>query len=130
MPSDLRLAGGQVWTGGRLVPADVLVTGDRISALVAPETEVPAVGRVVDCSGSVVLPGMIDVHVHTREPGFTAKEDITSATGQAAAGGVTTIFGMPNLNPPTTTVEALEEVFELYERKAIVDWNHNPAPTQ
>ena len=130
MPADLRLAGGRVWTRGRLAPVDLLVAGDRISAVVGPETETPGVDRVVDCTGKVILPGMIDVHVHTREPGFTAKEDIATATAQAAAGGVTTIFGMPNLDPPTTTVEALEEVFGLYERKAIVDWNHNPAPTQ
>jgi dihydroorotase (multifunctional complex type) len=64
--------------------------------------------------------------VHTRDPGYTAKEDITSASVQAAAGGVTTIFGMPNVLPPTTTVQALEDVLELYAAKCIVDYNHNP----
>jgi dihydroorotase (multifunctional complex type) len=72
---------------------------------------------------------MIDVHVHTREPGYTHKEDILTTTQQAAAGGVTTIFGMPNLAPPTTTLETLNEVIELYRQKSIVDWNHNPAAT-
>ena len=72
MPADLRLAGGQVWTRDGLAPVDLLVTGEAISAVVAPQTESPGVGRVVDCAGKVVLPGMIDVHVHTREPGFTS----------------------------------------------------------
>ena len=72
---------------------------------------------------------MIDVHVHTREPGYTHKEDITTATAQAAAGGVTTIFGIPNLYPPTTDLATLEDVFRLYEDKSIVDWNHNPVPS-
>jgi len=73
---------------------------------------------------------MVDVHVHTREPGVTHKEDIITTTQQAAAGGVTTIFGMPNLIPPTNSVETLQEVFDLYEQKSIVDYNHNPAATQ
>jgi dihydroorotase (multifunctional complex type) len=84
---------------------------------------------VADAAGKLVLPGMIDVHVHTREPGYTHKEDIVTTTLQAAAGGVTTIFGMPNLNPPTTSMETLEDVLALYREKSIVDWNHNPAAT-
>ena len=125
---DLRIRGGTVWTSDGFEHADILIDEGQIVGLVAGDFPVEA-KRVVDATGSVVLPGMIDVHVHTREPGYTHKEDITTATAQAAAGGVTTIFGMPNLQPPTTDLETLEEVFRLYEQKAIVDWNHNPVPS-
>jgi dihydroorotase len=70
------------------------------------------------------------VHVHTREPGYEHKEDILTTTEQAAVGGVTTIFGMPNLEPPTTTAKTLDEVLAMYAAKSIVDYNHNPAATQ
>lgn len=129
MRIDRRIAGGTVMTPAGPVQADVLIGAGRIVGLIEhgawADPSIPA----VDATGKVVLPGMIDVHVHTREPGYTHKEDITTTTQQAAAGGVTTIFGMPNLDPPTTTLQALEEVFDLYRRKSIVDWNHNPAAT-
>jgi len=126
---DLLVAGGTVWTPAGPIQADVAVKDGRIAALLDRGANVDSAGRTFDASGKAVLPGMIDVHVHTREPGYTDKEDITTATAQAAAGGVTTIFGMPNLRPPTTTLEALEEVLDLYRAKSIVDWNHNPAAT-
>jgi dihydroorotase len=130
MSADLRIAGGTVVTPGGQVQADVLIDGGKIVGLVSPGLELRDIGRVVDASGKHVLPGMVDVHVHTREPGYTHKEDILTTSQQAAAGGVTTIFGMPNLEPPTSTVGLLEEVFEMYRRSSIVDWNHNPAATR
>jgi dihydroorotase (multifunctional complex type) len=129
MAIDLRIAGGDVATPAGTLRADVLIDGGRIAGVVRPDVEVSDVGRTIDATGKLVLPGMVDPHVHTREPGHTHKEDIITTTQQAAAGGVTTIFGMPNLTPPTSTVETLDEVFELYEQKSIVDYNHNPAAT-
>jgi dihydroorotase (multifunctional complex type) len=126
---DLRIRGGTVVGGHGRVKADVLVAAGRVAGLVAPEVAVPGVAEEVDATGRYVLPGMIDVHVHTREPGYTHKEDIATTTAQAAAGGVTTIFGMPNLDPPTSTAEALDDVLERYARSSLVDYNHNPAPT-
>jgi len=126
---DLRLSGGRVATPSGLVDADVIVANERIAGLVSRDTPVGA-REVVDVSGRLVLPGMVDVHVHTREPGYTHKEDIRTTTEQAAAGGVTTIFGMPNLQPPTTDTKTLGEVFEMYAASSIVDYNHNPAPTK
>jgi dihydroorotase len=127
MAIDLRIAGGDVMTPGGRRAADVLVDGERIVGVVAPGLEIADVGRTVDATGKLVLPGMVDPHVHTREPGFTHKEDITTTSEQAAAGGVTTMFGMPNLLPATTSAELLDEVLGLYEAKSIVDYNHNPA---
>ena len=126
---DRRIHGGTLVLPSGATQADVLIAQGRIVGIVDPTLEVGADVPVLDAHGKFVLPGMIDVHVHTREPGYTHKEDITTTTMQAAAGGVTTIFGMPNLNPPTTTQESLEAVFALYREKSIVDWNHNPAAT-
>ena len=96
---------------------DFTVTGNTITLLHA----VPLFGSSATVKVAIATPGN---HLASDVKYYFG---IDSATAQAAAGGVTTIFGMPNLNPPTTTVETLDEVFELYEAKAIVDWNHNPA---
>lgn len=128
---DRVIAGGTVVTGTGVQPADVLIAGERIVAVASPGA-VPLHEDVerVDASGQYVLPGMIDVHVHLREPGYVHKEDISTCTTAAAAGGVTTVFGMPNLNPVTKTREILDDLFELYDSKSLVDWNHNPVPSQ
>ncbi|MCU1489484.1 MAG: dihydroorotase [Acidimicrobiaceae bacterium] len=130
MAIDKRITGGRVVTPTGVHDLDVLVSDGRIAGLVTPETGASIDAEVIDASGLTVLPGMVDVHVHTREPGYTHKEDITTTGIQAAVGGVTTIFGMPNLEPPTTNLETLTEVLDLYREKSIVDYNHNPAPTQ
>jgi dihydroorotase (multifunctional complex type) len=126
---DLRIAGGKVTTPSGTITADVLVDHGIIVGVVDPGLVVEALSTI-DARNRHVLPGMIDVHVHTREPGYEHKEDIRTTTEQAAVGGVTTIFGMPNLQPPTTTVETLDEVLALYAQHSIVDYNHNPAATQ
>jgi dihydroorotase len=125
---DLLLKGGMVVTGGGLVRADVVVSGEQISGVVAPG-DVTQAKRVVDISGLHLLPGLIDMHSHHREPGFTHKEDIITATKCCAAGGVTVSVGMPNVSPSPTTVEILKDIFGLYKQKAIVDYNMNPAAT-
>lgn len=129
MAIDVRIAGGEAMLSGGRRRTDVLIDGERIVGVVSPGLELSDVGRTIDATGKLVLPGMVDPHVHTREPGFTHKEDILTTSRQAAAGGVTTMFGMPNLEPPTSSVQALDEVLELYAAKSIVDYNHNPAAT-
>ncbi|MQA81417.1 MAG: amidohydrolase family protein [Streptosporangiales bacterium] len=129
MPVDSRIKGGTVVTPAGSEQVDLLVAAGRIVGLVDPSVDVDVRGDVVDASGKLVLPGMVDVHVHAREPGYTHKEDIVTTTEQAVAGGVTTIFGMPNLDPPTTDRERVDQVFDLYDERSIVDWNHNPAAT-
>ena len=79
--------------------------------------------EVIDASGCFVLPGLIDDHVHFREPGLTAKADIDSESRAAAAGGVTTYFDMPNCVPQTTTLEALDEKFQLAAQKSHVNYS-------
>jgi dihydroorotase len=125
---DLIVRGGTLVTPSGRTAADVAVTDGRIAALLAPASDAPA-ATVIDAAGRHVLPGVIDVHSHHREPGFTHKGDITTETAASAAGGVTTSFAMPNVSPPPKTPDDLAAMFELYEQKAIVDWNVNAAGT-
>ena len=128
---DRVVAGGTVVSGTGVEPADVLVAGETIAAIAAPGAiPLPDSVERIDATGKWVLPGMVDVHVHLREPGYVHKEDISTCTAAAAAGGVTTVFGMPNLNPVTKNLQVLEELFDLYDTKSIVDWNHNPVPSE
>jgi len=66
--------------------------------------------QVIDLSGKIIVPGFIDLHVHLREPGYTDKETILSGSSAAAAGGVTTVFCMPNTSPPIDSAEVAELV--------------------
>lgn len=121
-------------TGGTLVSpsgrtrADVGIANERIVAVVAPGTALNA-ARTIDATGLHLLPGAIDVHSHHREPGFIHKEDIVTATSACAAGGVTTTFAMPNVQPPPNTAERLVAMLDLYAERAIVDYNVNAAGT-
>ena len=78
---------------------------------------------VIDATGCYVLPGIIDAHVHFREPGLTEKADMDSETCAAAAGGVTSFFDMPNCKPQTTTLEALNDKFERAGKHSHVNYS-------
>lgn len=120
------ITNADVFVEGTLRPLDVVIDGEQVSALVTRGSG-PTEAEIVDASGLTAIPGGVDVHVHTREPGYTHKEDLVTCTRAAAAGGYTTIFGMPNLDPPTMTVGDLDAVLDLYSERSIVDYNHNPA---
>lgn len=125
---DLVIRGGTLVTPEGQRRADIAIDGERIARIVDAGTSLEAV-REIDAVGKHVIPGAIDVHSHHREPGYTHKEDIISATSACAAGGVTTSFAMPNVSPPPNTVENLDAMLALYEQKAVVDWNINAAGT-
>ena len=125
---DVLVKGGTLVTAISRYDADIAISDGKIAAILSRGSLVDAV-TTIDASGCHVLPGAIDVHSHHREPGFTHKEDIISATAACAAGGVTTSFAMPNVQPPPNTAERLAAMIDLYEKKAIVDWNINAAGT-
>lgn len=102
---DLVLRGGRVATQGGLIAADIGVRASRIAAIGAIAASQG--GEVFDATGLHVLPGVIDAHVHFREPGLTHKEDFETGSRAAVLGGVTSAFEMPNSDPPTTTGERL-----------------------
>jgi allantoinase len=108
--------------GGAEVAACVEVTGERITAVTAYDDPPAAVRTVTLGDDEVLLPGMVDTHVHVNEPGRTEWEGFATATRAAAAGGVTTILDMPlNSIPPTTTVAALDEKRAVAEGQVWVD---------
>ena len=108
---------------GRTFMGQVLIE-DRLIADIIEGDEAPSgADRVVDASGCYVIPGVIDDHVHFREPGLTRKADIESESRAAAYGGVTTYFDMPNTVPQTTTLEALDEKFQLGAQKSHVNYS-------
>jgi dihydroorotase len=100
MADYLLIQGGRVVdpASGRDEELDLLVQDDKIAEL-AKGIPVPEGAQVVDACGKIVLPGLIDMHVHLREPGFEGKEDIESGTVAAAAGGFTAVACMPNTEP-------------------------------
>src|SRR5438874_3755030 len=109
MPSaDLVIAGRRFATPDGVVPGTIVIADGVITAVREPGTA-PDAARRLDVGDAVVLPGLVDTHVHVNEPGRTEWEGFDTATRAAAAGGVTTIVDMPlNSVPPTTTVAALE----------------------
>jgi dihydroorotase len=109
--------------GGRL-DGSVAVRDGRIVALLAP-TQAAEAARVIDVGSHEVIPGLVDTHAHFRDPGYTHKEDIESGTRAAAAGGVTTVFDMPNVDPPTNSASRLRAHLENAARKTIIDIGHN-----
>ena len=113
------LKSGRIVRGGTSVVADVVVRGSVIEKI-APEVEILEGDKVVDCSSKIVVSGLVDLHVHLREPGFEVKETIASGTAAAAHGGFTTVCSMPNLNPAPDTVEHLQQQLDAIERDAVV----------
>ena len=104
---DLLIRGGTVATPNGIAPADVGVIGGQIAAIGSLSSAKAA--QVFDAKGLHVLPGVMDTQVHFREPGNTHKEDLASGSLAAILGGVTSVFEMPNTNPPTTTRAAIED---------------------
>ena len=113
------LKSGRIVRGGTSEIADVVVCDGKI-VQIAPEVTVGEGDKVVDCAGKVVMSGLVDLHVHLREPGFEAKETIATGTAAAAHGGFTTVCSMPNLNPAPDTVEHLQVQLDAIKRDAVV----------
>ena len=119
---------GTIVNEGRSFVGDIIIDGDTIEKIVPsggqPVSSQEEAGmKTIDATGCYVLPGIIDEHVHFREPGMTEKADIDTESQAAAAGGVTTYFDMPNTVPQTTTLEALEDKFRLAAAKSHVNYS-------
>ena len=114
---------GTIINEGRSFLGDLVVNGEQIEEIYEGKAPRGIYDQVIDASGCFVLPGVIDDHVHFREPGLTRKADIESESRAAAFGGVTSYFEMPNTNPQTTTLEALEDKFALGAQKSHVNYS-------
>lgn len=118
---DLILKGGKIANTEEVFDAAVGVRDGKI-AWIGAEDVMPPAAEVIDLAGKIVMPGVIDPHIHFQDPGFTQREDFEHGTMAAAAGGVTTVLSHPLDLPPTTTFEALREKEAAYEGKAYVDY--------
>ena len=123
------ITGGTIVNEGRTFQGSVLIEdGNIVEVLETPLTSHHSPltthhSPSIDATGCFILPGIIDSHVHFREPGLTAKADIDTESRAAAAGGVTSYFDMPNTVPQTTTIEALDEKFRIAATKSHVNYS-------
>ncbi|HEY9288804.1 MAG TPA: dihydroorotase family protein [Candidatus Dormibacteraeota bacterium] len=129
MSETIRVAGGTVHSPGGPVEADVVVEGEKIAGFVSRGESMKA-GEIIDAKGLHVFPGLVDLHAHARVPGYEYKEDFFTCSQAAAAGGITTFTDMPNVDPPTDSVELLEAKRKIAERDSIVDWGHLASPSK
>ena len=126
---DLKIVNGRLVLPDRVAPADLVIDEGRITAILGPGLSPShAADRVIDAAGLLVLPGLVDVHVHFRDPGAPHKEDFASGSAAAAAGGVTTVADMPNTQPPTATPADLEEKRRRGQERSRVDFALHGAP--
>jgi len=109
---------------GRSFTGSVLIKGEKISRVFEGEvsTSVSSACKIVEASGKWLIPGVIDDHVHFRDPGLTHKADLTTESRAALAGGVTSFMDMPNTIPQTITIQAWEEKMQLAAEKSYANY--------
>ena len=129
--SNLLITNARLVNEGEIRDADVLIAGDRIEQVGDSIAATDGV-EVIDANGKYLLPGMIDDQVHFREPGLTHKGDLATESAAAAAGGITSFMDMPNVNPQTTTRDALADKYRVAADRCTANYgfyfgatNHN-----
>ncbi|MEM2091841.1 MAG: dihydroorotase family protein [Candidatus Bathyarchaeia archaeon] len=120
MPVDLILKNARIYAFGKIVEAGLAVDNGRI-VRIAKESNLPSASEKMDLEGLLVLPGLIDVHVHLRDQELSYKEDFYSGTCAAANGGITLVMDMPNNKPTTMSAETLRERMEIASGKIVVN---------
>ena len=108
---------------GRKFVGSVVIEDEMIQEVLESDDTTQYYDLEIDATGLYLFPGVIDDHVHFREPGMTHKADIASESRTAAAGGVTSYMEMPNTNPPTTTLSLLDEKFQIAARDSRVNYS-------
>ncbi len=111
------LTGGDIFRKDGFLRRDLVIENGIVAGIGVGDSNG---GNLIDCWGHSILPGLVDVHVHLREPGFSFKETIASGTAAAAAGGVTAVCSMPNLNPAPDDLEHLEVQLKAIQKDARV----------
>ena len=111
---DLIIKNGQCYINGKLEDRDIAVKDGKIIKIgeVSEESK-----EIVDAKGLTVLPGCIDTQTHFREPGSTDTEDLHSGSRAAIAGGITSVFEMPNTNPPTSNMKEFQRKLDLAKNR-------------
>lgn len=111
------LTGGDIFRKDGFLRRDLVIENGIVAGIGVGDSDG---GNLIDCRGYSILPGLVDVHVHLREPGFSFKETIASGTAAAAAGGVTAVCSMPNLDPAPDDLEHLEVQLKAIQKDARV----------
>ncbi len=114
---DLQIKNGKILRDGDLIEVDLSIDSRKIVAIEKIATGSAA--HLIDAHGMIVFPGLIDPHVHFRDPGQVYKEDFLSGSRGALAGGTTTVFDMPNTEPPVTSPEIFKEKARLVQQKSV-----------
>jgi len=121
MHYDLILKNGVLVTGTESIKGDVAVKNGKIAFAGEPK-ESDTADEIYDAQGKFILPGIIDSHVHFRDPGMTEKEDFRTGSAAAALGGITTVADMPNTVPVTSTLERFNEKLNIARTQSYVDF--------
>ncbi|MGD1331429.1 dihydroorotase [Vibrio harveyi] len=121
MPATL-IKNALVVNEGTITETDLRIVDQRIEAISTDIASKPE-DTVIDAKGCYLIPGMIDDQVHFREPGLTHKGSIATESRAAVAGGITSYMEMPNVNPATTTIEALESKFSIAEQSSLANYS-------
>jgi len=111
---NLIIKNGSCYIGGKLIKTDLALSGNKIKKIGKVELNS---SKVYDATDKVILPGIIDTQVHFREPGSTDAEDLESGSRAAVLGGVTSLFEMPNTNPPTSNLVEFDKKLELAKNR-------------
>jgi len=117
---DLVLSNGKAYIDNEIVDCSLAIEEGKILKI-GKKTAMPRAETKIDLKHLLVMPGLVDTHVHLRDEGKAYKEDFYSGTAAAAAGGITTVLDMPNNNPVTMTTETLRERMKIAERKVLVN---------
>ena len=123
---------GKIITPEKIIEGDILIEDETIKDLIpkffdgkqqTAKNLVSSSLEIINVQGKYILPGLVEVHGHMREPGFEQKEDVPHGTRAGIAGGFTTVIDMPNTKPPTTTISLLQDkIKKIYPGRSYIDY--------
>ncbi len=122
--SSILIRNATIVNEGKSFRGDLLIKDEIISATgPVGQVEIPKGSQIIDASGLFLIPGVIDDHVHFREPGLTHKGDIFTESRAAAAGGITSFMDMPNTVPQTVTIKELNDKYRIASEKSVINYS-------
>ena len=122
--SNILIKNARIVNEGKSFLSDLLVIDEKINTIGTPDPRnIPSVTKIIDASGLLLIPGVIDDQVHFREPGLTHKGDIFSESRAAVAGGVTSFMDMPNTNPQTVTIDILYDKYRIGSENSFTNYS-------
>ena len=125
--SNILIKNATIINEGRTYQSDLLINNELISSIGSINLiNIPAGTKIIDATGLLVIPGVIDDHVHFREPGLTHKGDIYTESKAAVAGGITSFMEMPNTKPQAVTVDILNEKYKSGSENSFANYSFYP----